>query len=99
MNHTRAERHLFAALMTVAAVLLAFGAYKIAARPLPGAGLSFDGVSGWLLVPAAFVAGQVHRGWKHARGIRQSHMHAIHGKGLAALLIVVAGLLIFGGIR
>jgi hypothetical protein len=29
----------------------------------------------------SFRAGQMHRGWMHARGIRQAHFAAISGRG------------------
>lgn len=37
-------------------------------------------VASVLLVRWAFRAGQYHRGWMHARGIRQSHWRSIRGR-------------------
>lgn len=52
---------------------------------------------GWLLVIPAWVGGAMNRGRAHAKGIRHSHFHAIHGKTLAAAMLVIAVLLIAGG--
>lgn len=38
-------------------------------------------IGGALVAAAAFRAGQYHRGYAHARGIRRSHWAQIQGRG------------------
>lgn len=82
---TAENRRLFLALLGIALALLGLGIYKVT-RTLgalePGAIVSAPviglGLAAGLLV--GFKAGQYHRGWMHARGIRKSHWKAIRGE-------------------
>jgi len=51
---------------------------------------------GWLLIPAAFVAGQAHRGYKHGRGIIANHFRSIIGGTAAIVGVALAALVMVG---
>ena len=86
MNHSTHRRNTTAAII-VCLVVAAYAVAKITtyapdiptADVDPGVALPSLGWLGWLAIPAAFTAGQMWRGWQHARGIRRSHFTAIRG--------------------
>lgn len=84
-------------ILIITAAVFALTRIKWDAPGMPSLGSATLPWVGWLLVIPAWVFGALNRGRVHAKGIRHSHFHAIKGKALATVLLLIAIVLIAGG--